>query len=139
MFRYHTITFTVATLMLAWAVPAGAALDLVEHAHELNARDVTLPVHPSGHVVIRQCTGTNECDVVKLPVDANTVYRLEGEITAVSLSDFRKAARGANKLIYLFYRADDSRVVTRMTLDTDNEAASELKRAQRARKDRSRS
>ena len=138
-FRRTTIitTLTIAAVMLAWSGPAGAALDLIEQAYELSSKDVRLPAHSASRVVIRQCEGL-DCDTVKLSVDEDTSYHLGTGTDAVSLSDFRQAAKGGDKLIYLFYDAD-SGVVTRIILDMDHERASDNQKPRRTRRERSRS
>ena len=117
----RTTCFALIATLLTWSGMATAALDIVEDAYELDISDVQLPASSAGQVVIRQCDANN-CDVQQLSVDQNTTYHVGESTAAVPLSDFRQAATGINKLIYVFYSVV-TETVTRIVLSTASEGS----------------
>ena len=76
----------IAGALLAMGLSAGAQQPVFDSAYEVAAERFTPPASPVGVVSLRECA---ECELVTIQVDANTVYRLNGQ--AVELRDFRRS------------------------------------------------
>jgi hypothetical protein len=107
--------------LLATALPA--ALEPVEQAYELLLRSVSLPLHESGQLVVRECAG---CRPEILRVTGATRYFVRPTATPVSLRDLRAVAARAGAtpgaLLYVYYDPG-TRNVRRLVLDAGRAVA----------------
>ena len=115
---------TFAILMFAMSsIASGAAVRVMqqaEDAYELMLGEVSLPGAAGGSVIFKACS---ECRTMALRVTETTVYEVDGQL--VDLKMFRelaKAFRGRrggaiDTAVYVYY-AVDSRLVTRLALDS---------------------
>ena len=76
----------IASALLGLVLSASAQEPVFDSAYEVALERFRLPASELGFVSLRECSG---CEVVTIQVDANTVYRLNGE--AVQLRDFRRS------------------------------------------------
>ncbi len=76
----------IAGGLLSIGLSVGAQEPVFDSAYEVALERFRLPESELGFVSLRECSG---CELVTIQVDANTVYRLNGE--AVQLRDFRRS------------------------------------------------
>ncbi len=109
---------SAALLLNCLALPAGAALEVVEQAFELRAQAVQLPDVAEGFLSVRSCP---DCQPTKLHVTAATGWFLgagsrQARSQAEVLDVFRVVASRPATLVYVYYEPATLRV-TRIVVD----------------------
>lgn len=107
--------------LLAWTLPAGAALDPLTNVLELALADVRVPAHEADTLTVRPC---NACEETQVRVSGDTLYRVGGfDAAPVSLTELQGAVRrAADKdalLIYVEYDVATGRVTQYIVQGTD--------------------
>jgi hypothetical protein len=116
---------TLAALLVATSLPAGATLRTIEQAYELARTQVQLPTTPEGGLTVRTCP---TCRPVVLKVSAATTWFSQPGTRqpagqAAVLEAFRAAATNAKTLVYVYYEPQTRRV-KRIVLDVPTQGAS---------------
>ncbi|MCG8369133.1 MAG: hypothetical protein MJA32_01320 [Proteobacteria bacterium] len=77
---------SITAVLLALAFPAAADGTVVQEAYEVALSDLRLPRAEGGTIAFKECAS---CDYRRVPVAADTVYRVNGR--KVPLAAFRLA------------------------------------------------
>lgn len=116
--RIGRYTLAIALLAaVAWGTPAAAALEAIEQAYELSARQILRwPLRTGDHLLVRPC---DTCDTTTLQVTESTRFSTGFNTPDITLRDLlrektRQGGQG-DYLVVLFY-TPDNRQVTRMIL-----------------------
>ena len=80
----------IAALTLSLALPAVAQFEVTSRAYEVALKGFRAPSNANGGVVFRPCS---KCELKRLRVTANTLYKVKGE--RVRLEEFRKVIESA--------------------------------------------